>query len=262
MSQKYERTTPVSQVSLSQGDGAPATKSRSHPPQPPGPGTAVREIDRAFKKARRKCGHLWEADAGDLSTFLKATDSSSPPERLFLIQLFRHAGRQLLSASTVTQDRSEWYLTIGPPRKIREKLEGWHTEIWLEVHAQKEVILSGQPNLKGRRCYPDFLVKVQVNEAKSCRHVLRNRPTKTALHVAVEVDGKNYHYDNEEQIERDIDRHNQFACRGLKSLRCNAWKVNESERGEETDVGAIALDSLWTMAGREVLETRWRTAVE
>ena len=225
-------------------------------------GGAERRVDRAFQEARSCYRDTWNASSKDLSEFLKATDPKSPPERLFLVQLFRAAGEQLEAASTVAGDQSEWYLILGPPAGIRKKLEGWHTEMWLKVHAQRQVILAGQPKLDGRRCYPDFLVKVQVNEAKSCRHISRRRPTKTALKIAVEVDGESYHYDSRSQIEDDVDRHNQFACRGLKSLRCNAWEVNGSERcSGRPDVGAIALDSLWTIAGRRVLETRWRTAV-
>jgi len=249
-------------VISNRGDGAPHSRDGAGPPRPPVTGGVERRVDRAFQEARSRYGDTWNANSEDLSDFLRATDPKSPPERLFLIQLFRAAGEQLETASTVAANRSDWYLILSSPPEIRKKLEGWHTEIWLEVHAQEQVILAGQPNLDGRRCYPDFLVKVQVNEAKSCRHISSRRPTKTALKIAVEVDGESFHYDNRSQIEDDVDRHNQFACRGLKSLRCNAWKVNESENcGDRPDVGEIALDSLWTMAGRKVLETRWRTAV-
>ncbi|ABC46380.1 hypothetical protein SRU_p0021 (plasmid) [Salinibacter ruber DSM 13855] len=249
-------------VISNRGDGASHSGDGTGPPRPPVTGGVERRVDRAFQEARSRYGDTWNANSEDLSDFLRATDPKSPPERLFLIQLFREAGAQLETASTVAANQSDWFLILTSPPDMRKKLEGWHTEIWLKIHAQKQVILAGQPKLDGRRCYPDFLVKVQVNEAKSCRHISSRRPTKTALKIAVEVDGESFHYDSRRQIEDDVDRHNQLASRGLPSLRCNAWEVNNSERCDGTlDVGAKALKRLWTLAGREVTETRWRTAM-
>lgn len=229
-------------------------ESYQFPPKPPDPGVFREEIERTFIKAEESYSDVWRADPDDLYAFLEATDSSSPPERLFLIQLYRAAGRQLRRGVTVPECESEWYLEISPPKKVRRMLKGWSTEIWLQIHAQQTIKIPIRDSERYQRHRPDFLVKVQVDDVQSGQYGAGPRVIHTPLKIAVEVDGFKYHYDDKTDIERDVDRYNRFASCGIQSVRCNAWEVNSSERGKEEDIGERILDLLWGMAQRKVLE--------
>lgn len=113
----------------------------------------------------------------------------------------------------------------------------------------RSVRVTGHPGSNDFTYHPNFQVKVQVNDAQ-CPHVNAKR---TPLRIAVEVDGKRFHYDSKRQIERDTERHNGLTASGIVSLRCNAWESNETERSGKLEVGTIMLGRLMEIASREIV---------